>query len=183
VAKRLWLVVAVATIAVIVVVASIMALQSLRLRYARVVPRGFEDYSTFTSYVAEIYVEDKLARGLYVRIPKPGLYPRLLISIGVVGAQAPELKSLEVEVVQPPAKFRDLAWISTSIARPVEFYRNGNTLIWRCIDLGGYGVGTLTLEFVPIPPDTDFSSCTIHVKAAMEHDGVSYLVDHAFTIP
>jgi hypothetical protein len=178
----LWLVVAVATIAVIVVVASIMALQSLRLRYARVVPRGFEDYSTFTSYVAEIYVEDKLARRLYVRIPKPGLYPRLLISIGVVGAQAPELKSLEVEVVQPPARPRDLAWISTSIARPVEFYRNGSTVIWRCIDLGGYGVGTLTLEFVPTL-DTDFSSCTIHVKAVMEHDGVSYLVDHAFTIP
>jgi hypothetical protein len=62
---------AVATIAVIVVAASIMALQSLRLRYAQVVPRGFEDYSTFTSYVAEIYVEDKLARRLYVRIPKP----------------------------------------------------------------------------------------------------------------
>jgi hypothetical protein len=91
----LWLVLAVATIAVIVVVASIMALQSLRLRYARVVPRGFEDYSTFTSYVAEIYVEDKLARGLYVRIPKPGLYSRLLISIGVLGLRLPSSRALK----------------------------------------------------------------------------------------
>jgi hypothetical protein len=106
----LWLVLAVATTAVIVVVVSVTALQSLKLKYARVVPRGFEDYSIFTSYVAQIYVEDKLVRDPYVRIPKPGLYPRLLISIGGLGAQVPELKSLEVEVVQPPAKLRDLAF-------------------------------------------------------------------------
>lgn len=56
-------------------------------------------------------------------------------------------------------------------------------MIWRCIDLRGYGVRTLTLEFIPTPLDTDFSSYTIHVKAVMEHNGVSYLVDHAFTIP
>jgi hypothetical protein len=55
-------------------------------------------------------------------------------------------------------------------------------VIWRCIDLREYGAGTLTLEFVLTTLDTDFSSCTIHVKAVMEHDGVSYLVDHAFTI-
>jgi hypothetical protein len=56
-------------------------------------------------------------------------------------------------------------------------------MIWRCIDLRGYGVGTLRLEFVLTTLDTDFSSCTIRVKAVMEHNGVSYLVDHAFTIP
>ena len=73
--------------------------------------------------MAEFYIEDKAVRDLYVRIPKPDLYSKILINISA--REISRLKSLEVEIAVLPRKILELAWISTSVEKPVEFYQMG----------------------------------------------------------
>ena len=176
------IVIAILIIVVISVFSLSILLQLYRSpKYLRVYSRGFEEYSAFIAYIAEFYIGDSVVRDLYVRIPKPDLYSKILISISA--REISRLKSLEVEITASPGKVPELAWISTSIEKPVEFYRNGNVIVWRCRDLGVYGEGTLTLEFTPYSSSLSFEDYTFSVKAIVEYRGVDYTVEHTFTIP
>ena len=82
-----------------VLVAYAVAAQPRGVEYVRVVPRGFE-YAPFTTYVAELYVGDRVVRSLYVRVVELGRYSELLVSLG--WREGSEVRSLEVVVYPPP---------------------------------------------------------------------------------
>ena|GEM_PF-3369933 len=147
--------------------------------YVRVVPKGF-DYTPFTTYVAELYVGDKVVRSLYARVVDLGRYSDLLVSLG--WREGSEVRSLEVEVGPPPGRVvPDLAWVANlGDPVPVEFYRNGPAVVWRCMNLGAWGQGTVTLEF--ILKGQILGEYTIRVRGVLRYGGADYLLDHTFTI-
>jgi hypothetical protein len=183
--RRFWLILVLVIVIVVgVVLTANFVFSSLfvsNLRYAIVKSEGFKEDDFYIYYLAVAYVGDEDIRASYVRIPKPSPYKAPLL-IDLAWRRDSEIKSLEIEFTPPPSKFVDLAWISTTITAPVEFYKNGPVITWRCRDLGFYGKGTLTLEFIPALPNTDFTSYTIHIKALVEYKGVDYIVEHSFII-
>jgi hypothetical protein len=148
--------------------------------YVRVVPKGLE-FTPYTTYVAELYVGDRVVRSLYVRVVDLGTYSELLVSLG--WREDSEVRSLEVEVSPPPGRVvPDTAWVANlGDPVPVEFYRRGPAVVWRCRDLGAWGQGTVTLEF--ILKDQILGEYSIRVRGVLRYGGADYLLDHTFAIP
>jgi len=162
-----------------VLVAYAVAAQPRGVEYVRVVPRGFE-YAPFITYVAELYVGDRVVRSLYVRVVELGRYSELLVSLG--WREGSEVRSLEVVVYPPPGRVvPDTAWVA-GFNDPllVEFYREGPAVVWRCRDLGLLGEGTVALEF--ILEDQSLEGYTVGVRGVLRYGGRYYLLDHTFTI-
>jgi len=150
---RLALLVAATTVAVALAV-YVATAQPHGTGYVRVVPKGFE-YTPFVTYVAELYVGDRVVRSLYVRVVESGGYSRTLISLG--WRESSEVASLEVVVYPPPGRvIPDIAWVAgLGDPVPVEFYRSGPAVTWRCRDLGPLGMGTVTPEFILVGRDLE----------------------------
>ena len=164
----------------VALVAYVAITQPRGVEYVRVVPRGFE-YTPFITYVAELYVGDRVVRSLYVRVVESEGYSRMLVSLG--WRESSEVVSLEVELSPPPGRVvPDIAWVAgLGGPVPVEFYRRGPAVTWRCRDLGHLGMGTVTLEFILVGQDLE--GYTIRVRGTVRYGGRSYLLDHQLTLP
>jgi len=150
------------------------------LSQAAVEEVGFDESEFFLYYTAIIRAGGEDVRSLYVRVPKPGLRGvPLLVMLG--WRKESRVKSIEVQFTTPQREPVDLAWVSTTITAPVEFYKEGAVVTWRCRDLGVFGKATVTLEFIPALP-ADLASSRIHVKAIVEYKGLNYVVEHSIIV-
>lgn len=152
--------------------------------YARVSQVRVEERGGSTAYIADVYVNGKVVRRIYIEVLRPlppKVYGRIRIHIPIV--EKSELKSLEIVFKPSLGGIAHFAWIPTSIDKPIEFHINGATTIWKCQDLGFYGVGTLTLDFIPyIAKSENLKGISIHIEAIIEYNRVEYQIKHMITI-
>lgn len=146
----------------------------------RVEGKGFERYSDFLVYTADIYVGGEDAGTIYVRIP---LYygTRLPLLISISHVDDSTIKSLRIEFEPPREVSLELAWLHTTMKYPVRYYQDGWKIVWECDNMDM--PATLTLEFVPLHPRPDyFMRTTITLTMNLSYKGTITSVTHVVPI-
>jgi hypothetical protein len=145
-------------------------------------PKDPFETSSYTWYMADVYVNDQIVKTIGVRVSKPGFEGELWVSLWGDAV----VKSIQVEFIAPFNRVPDVAWIAELGFTPsIRFYRDGNTVTWECSDLpspsyGGKLGATWTWRFIPLD---DLSGYSIHVKAVLIYDGATYQAEYTFGIP
>lgn len=142
-------------------------------------PKDPFETSSFTWYMADVYVNDQIVKTIGVRVGKPGFERELWISLWGDAV----VKSIQVEFIAPFNRVLEVAWIAElGFTSSIRFYRDGNTVTWECNDLPSYGEKpgvTWTLRFIPLD---DLSGHSIHVKVVLIYDGATHQAEYTFRV-
>ena len=152
------------------------------------IERSWRSNGVFREYVSGVYVDGEYVAGIYIRIPRylseEGGFDRVLFSLSHV--ENTSISGLELRFNPPPRGHVILAWIPPSGTMPpcVEFRLEGLGTTWRCMNLGDFGKGTITLEFQPYMVEPrDLSNTIIVVKATILYGSKSIEAVDVVTIP
>lgn len=129
-------------------------------------------------YLANIYVDEKLVRSIYLIVPTYNVSQQpLRIHIPIKEESA--VKRLKITFSPPIGRVIELAWVATTYNTQVRFYKEGANIILQCDDMGMYGKATVSLEFIPQYSKPDyFKGTTITIDMTLEYKNQQYIVIH-----
>lgn len=129
-------------------------------------------------YLANIYIDGARIGGIYMIVPTYNeTRPPLRIHLSLFNESV--VKSLKLVFNPPLGKVMDLAWVATTYNIPIKYYQEGASIVWQCDNMGIYGKGAITLDFIPqYPTPGYYSGITITTNIVLEYKNNQYAITH-----